>query len=103
MRRLALDALQPPIARGQARRQAARAQGIKGLAGAEQGEFGRAAGAGHDQQLARLAGEAVGLGPGGQAAVQRCTLPDHAHRTRRLGGGDQQFGLVGHGGDLSGP
>ena len=97
IRRLALDALQSPVAGGQARRQSARGHGVEGLARAEQGQLRRAVGAGDDQQLARLSGEAVGLGPGGDASLQRRARLDDADRARGLGGGDQQFGLRGHG------
>ncbi|MNE57274.1 hypothetical protein D3C80_1522260 [compost metagenome] len=102
--RLALDAVQAPVAGGQTGRQGTGADRVKGLARAEQGLSRRAVLARHDEKLARLAGEAVGLGPGGRLAAQPLPGLDHAHRAGGGRNGDQQVGVCdGHGASLSGP
>ncbi|MNQ98294.1 hypothetical protein D3C85_1139780 [compost metagenome] len=102
--RITLDAVEAPVAGGQAGRQRSGAHRLEDFARAEQGLARRAVVAGDDQQLTRLAGEAVGLGPGGLLAGQPLPTLDHAHRAGGVGGGDQQVGVCdGHGASLSGP
>lgn len=101
--RFTLDTVEAPVAGGQTGRQGPGGHRLEDVAGAEQGLKRRAVVAGHDQKLTRLAGEAVGLGPGDRFAAQPLPLRDHAYRTRSIGSGDQQVGVNhGHGASLSG-